>query len=256
MIGPRKSPAKQPVQCPACQHTQWEYAAAASTHCRSCGTRIPIQEKQKNREAAKVRLHVERKDIHCHHCQHLMTIPVGALSWQCPGCSSYLDFKDHVIDRESTAPITTYGKVSVGTKGIAGGVRIEALSADIAGRVLGRLQCQETIQLSGQARLASGATAQKLHVATGAQAEIQQPLDAPVVHIEGKLKAGEILADHVVVGPEGELLADTLRIFSLQVEKGGRCQARVETRKIPPPDSETPEPSPSEEEDPLAEFLK
>jgi cytoskeletal protein CcmA (bactofilin family)/ribosomal protein L37AE/L43A len=255
VIGPRKTPTKQPVQCPACQHTQWEYAAAAATHCRSCGTRIPIQEKKNSREPVKVRLNVERKEITCHHCQHFMIIPVGALSWQCPGCSSYLDFKDHVIDRESTAAITTYGKVTVGAKGVAGGVRIEAFSADISGRVLGRLYCLESIQLSGRARLASGATSQKLHVTAGAQVEIQQPVDAPVVHIEGKLKAGEILADHVVVGPEGELLADTLKIFSLQVEKGGCCQARVETREIPPT-PETAEPPPPEEEDPLADFLK
>lgn len=255
MIGSRKSPAKVPVQCPACSHTQWEYAAAVATHCHECGTRIPIREKEKSRSTNKVRLHVERKEIHCQQCNHFMVIPVGALSWQCPGCSSYLDFKDHLIERESTAAISTYGKVTVGPKGVAGGVRTEAHAADIAGRVLGRLICAEKVQLGGNARLAAGVETHELHVAAGARAEIVPHVGAAIVRIEGRLKTGEVLADHVVIGPEGDLEADLIRTFSLQVEKGGQCRARLETREKPAPET-APVPENPEEEDPLAEFLR
>ncbi|MDX6767386.1 MAG: polymer-forming cytoskeletal protein [Candidatus Methylacidiphilales bacterium] len=256
MFKSRKSPPKQTVQCPSCRHTQWEYAAAVATHCHTCGTRIPIQEK--TREGRLVRLKVERKEIDCHHCNRPLVIPAEALSWQCPGCSSYLDFKDHVLDRETSSSIETYGTLTVGPKGVAAGVRTSAVSAEIAGRILGRLTCVEKVRLSGEARLHGHLEAEEVVVAPGARVDVAQLIETPLIRVDGRLKATEILASHVVVGPEGDLAADVVRCFSIQVEKCGRLRARLETRDKPAPPPVEPEPVPPspEEEDPLAEYLK
>lgn len=223
------SPQKIQVTCSACGHTQQEYAAAVSTSCRACGHRIPIQVDAGKKPAAKIKLHVKRREISCRHCGHLMVIPTEAQSWQCPACSNYLDFKNHVIDRETSAPILTYGSITIGPRGVFGGSKADCATADIAGRAVGRVISQSTVTLSGQARLSAGAEGKILEVIPDAKVESSANLDFETIRIQGRLRAKDLRAERVEVLSGGQLEADSIRIRTLHVAPGGRLQARIET---------------------------
>lgn len=242
MIFRREPPKKIEVACPSCGHLQQEYAATAATACRRCGERFPVAPIAKARpQPAKVRLHVERREIGCRQCGHLMTVPAGAMSWQCPACSTYLDFKDHVIDRESTVAIQTYGSVTVESRGISAGSRIDCQTAEIAGRVLGRLSSGGAVVLSGDARLQGGATGKTLEVQSGARAEAALDLKFEEATVAGTLKARRLSVRRLTITAEGSLEAESLELATLTVERGGRLEARTRVRPSVAQAAGTPE---------------
>lgn len=223
------SPKKIQVTCPACGHMQWEYAAVQRTNCRSCGARINCGEETARRAERKLRMKVERREIACLECQHIMAVPVEAQTWQCPSCSTYLDLQDHVISREQSAPLRTYGRVVVEPRGVAGGSRVECAAARIEGRVVGRLTARGEVELAGGARLLSDAEGSRLVVAARAQAEASGRLNFPEVRVEGRLEAREINARHIEVPAGGVLKAERLVAESVSVSPGGWLEGRLET---------------------------
>jgi ribosomal protein S27E/cytoskeletal protein CcmA (bactofilin family) len=240
-----KGPQKILITCPACQHQQHDYPNANVTYCQRCGERIPLKVTEAPRKARK-KTTVERRKIVCMHCNNELYVHYDAQSWQCTFCSTYLDLRNHKINKEVSTAIRTYGDLEIGPKCLFNGIKAEAENIKISGRSNCKLQSRQGITVSGNVKLYAGAEGEHLHVSESAQLYTEGPLSFRSAEIHGKVEAKQFtVSERLQVHGEGHLTANKLDAAEVIVNRGGKLLARCETKLEEPPPAVEPASQPA-----------
>jgi cytoskeletal protein CcmA (bactofilin family)/ribosomal protein S27E len=243
-----KGPQKILITCPACQHQQYDYPNANVTYCQKCGERIPIKTVEAPRKARK-KTTIERRKIICMHCNSELHVHYDAQSWQCTFCSTYLDLRNHKINKETSSSIRTYGDLEIGAKCLFNGAKAEAENIKIAGRSQCKLQSRNGVTVSGHAKLYAGAEGDHLHVSESATLYTEGPLSFKTAEIHGKVEAKQFtVSGRLQIHSAGHVAANRLDAAEVVVLSGGKLLARCQT-KNPAQETETPaeaSPAPAE----------
>ncbi|MDR1190206.1 MAG: polymer-forming cytoskeletal protein [Verrucomicrobiales bacterium] len=224
---PNHGPKKILVTCPACRHQQHDYPSANATYCQQCGERIPLTAGESPRKARRAYT-VERRTIICQHCHHELQVHHEATAWQCAFCSTYLDLRNHQLDRETGAAISTYGDLEIGPRCLFSGSRAEAENIRILGRCECKLQSRGSVTVGGHAKLYGGAEGGHLHVSTGATLYSEGPLTFKTAEIHGKVETRQLtISGRLQIHADGHVATHRLAVGEINVHPGGKLLARV-----------------------------
>jgi hypothetical protein len=225
-----KTPPKHKISCLDCGNQQMEYVVAEATFCHACGARIELAA-GKTRERKK-RAAVERRDVACYQCGGALRVPLSAMSWQCNQCSTYLDFRDYLIDRPSGSSIQTYGTLEIAPSGQYAGSRAEVESVRVAGSSVGQIISRGSVTINGRARLHGGAQGSHLHVEPDCMLISDKPLFFKTATIAGRLDVSFArFEEHLQILEGGSIHAQVLLADEVSAEKGASIRARLVTVK-------------------------
>lgn len=206
------------ITCDACGHEQMEYVEAQATFCRKCGTRMVLQKASRTPRKKKK---VENRRVKCMHCTAELKIPTSALSWQCNFCSSYLDLSDHVIVREMSGRIQTYGMIIIKPGGDFMGTHAEAGEIHLSGKCAAQVTANEALIVDGPSTVYGDAKGLRLVVRTNGILKAEKDLSFETATIAGTVTAKSVrVTKSLEILSGASLEAQTITFGELNVERG------------------------------------
>jgi len=219
------------VVCPHCGGTQMEPRGIISTYCRSCSqhfsptvsrldsrrdggplnpTRVPGGDSSSTRESR----------VTCHSCGHTQRAHQGVPEAPCRHCGTMMSYRDIEISNHATREIFTHGHVLVTRRGFLNSTRVRCASANVEGRISGRVDCTGTLCLAGIDPCKAQIRAGTLHVERGADITLVYTATIGSGVIGGRVVGDIICSGSLRVTRRGVLLGD-VETAALSVDRGG-----------------------------------
>jgi cytoskeletal protein CcmA (bactofilin family) len=183
------------VECPRCGYTQSEPRGAYSTVCKNCQQHFRLQEANRPAGKAPPKAVIEQRHIRCFQCGTELEAPKAAASTMCKRCSAYIDLSDYRITQTLSKNFCTHGWVVVEEKGYLLNTDTVAADAVIKGRVIGKLEAKQTLEIHSSANIKGSISAGCLAIPQGNHFRWPEPL-----HLGGADIAGELAADVISTG--------------------------------------------------------
>ena len=213
---------KVQLTCPQCGHQQLEPRTAYSTVCKKCGQHLRVQEllKPSRPKAPETTAVVqERKHIRCFDCGAELEVPVSAESTMCKKCSRYVDLKDYSITSTVSKNFKTKGAFVVEAKGYVLNTEATVGDAVIKGRLIGKLNAQQSLTIYSGAEIKGSFTTTRLIIPAANHFRWPELIQTGSAEIAGELAANLKAAGTVVVKSTARLFGD-VTAGSLVVEEG------------------------------------
>jgi cytoskeletal protein CcmA (bactofilin family) len=180
------------------------------------------------RPAAKAaRLVIEQRRVRCFQCGIEMDAPKAAASTMCKRCSGYIDLSDYRITQTVSKNFRTHGWLVVEEKGFV--LNTEALvgEAVIKGRLIGKLESLNTLEIHSTANIKGTLTAGRLVIPPGSSFRWKDVLKVGAAEIDGTLVASLDAAGTVLLRSAARLFGN-VQASNLVVEAGavlvGACK--------------------------------
>lgn len=209
------------VVCPHCGAKQFEPRGVISTYCRTCSAHFSpgthasaiifspaqIPSSRASRKA-------KDRRVACHACGHIQRAHYGVLEAPCRRCGSLMSYRDVEISAHSTREVSTHGRLLVTRKGFLNSTHVQCDSAQIDGRISGRVECSGLLRLGGSDQCKAQIHTVSLLVDRGANIQL-----AYTAMIGDGMIRGRVVGDIVCTG-------------SLHIAKHGVLLGEVETRAL------------------------
>ena len=214
---------KTPFRCPACGFSQIEPVGLISTYCRSCGehyqvasnaARPPILPPLPPASGA------PKRAVFCHKCQAVHTVSPSAQSTICPGCGAAIGLEDVSFYDAASRPVDTRGKLIIGPRGCLSSSWTICGSAQIQGRIIGRLIAEGEVRIGTSQTCACHITAPVIVIEKGASPVFLYPLQTERLVVYGCL-TGIVHCRGIVHVQRGGRLEAAVYARSVTVDKGG-----------------------------------
>ena len=209
------------VVCPHCGAKQLEPRGVISTYCRTCSghfspgtqaTAIVVSPAQI--VSASVSRKTRDRRVACHACRHIQRAHHGVLEAPCRRCGSIMSYREVEISAHSTREVSTHGRLWVTRKGFLNSTRVQCASAQIDGRISGRVQCSGLLRLGGADQCKAQIHTDSLLVDRGANIQLAYTA---------------MIGDGVI---RGRVVGDIVCTGSLRIAKHGILLGEVETRGL------------------------
>ena len=223
---PPSKPDTVQVPCPRCGFRQAEPPTAYSTICRNCRQHYRVQEALRPTAKA-ARLVIEQRRVKCFQCGIEIDVPKAAASTMCKRCSGYIDLSDYRITQTVSKNFRTHGWFVVEEKGFV--LNTEALvgEAVIKGRLIGKLESLNTLEIHSTANIKGTLSAARLVIPPGSSFHWKDALKVGAAEIDGTLVASLNATGTVLLRSTARLFGD-IQAANLVVEDGavlvGSCK--------------------------------